>query len=243
MNTRPFLVLAAATLGLLVGSVSTFAHDEVKPHVRVSGVSTIEAKPDVMIWHLNVQNRGENLEEVAASHQSISTELLKTIKTFGVDEDAISSQRMTFGENWEYEQGRRFRNGFFASSQIIFRAAKLDQYDAMWGAFAKLPDVQVQNVSFDLKPETSIRLRNDARRQALRSARDKAADMAETLGSVIGRPMTIEDLSGDVDHFQPHAKAAGRAMALEMADGGGPSVNPGMIEIRAIVHVTFDLTH
>ena len=241
MRNRPFPILGALALAISFSASTALGHDENRPHVSVSGVATTEAKPEVMIWRLTAQNRGEDLEEVAKSHQSLSKSVLTTIKSFGVEEDAISSERMTFGENWEYEQGRRFRNGFFASSQIIFRSDKLEQYDIMWQAFAKLPEVQVQNVAFDLKPETSIRLRRDMRREALLSAREKARDMAETLGSSIAHPRTIEDLSGDVDHFQPQAKAAGRVMSLEMADGGGPSVNPGMIEIRARVQVTFDL--
>ena len=233
-------VVAAFVLALSCLNVP--ANELETPHVSVSGTATTSAKPELMVWRLSIQNKGERLEEVAEEHQLLSANVLKLIKSFDVEEKSIQSEQMRFGENWDYNQGSRKLAGYVASSQISFKSEDLDKYDSVWRSLSKHPEVQVGNVSFDLLPETRILLQNETRRHALLAARNKAEDMATTLHARIGHPLALEDISSATDSFQPLENSRGfKAMAMDIAPGPDDSISTGEIQIRMQVRAVFEL--
>jgi len=211
--------------------------DEGPPTITVTGTALTEVVPDQMIWQLRVQNKGPELEGVAAAHHELVGSVLELLKNEGVQEKETRTSRMTFGENRVYRQGTQYKEGYIASTNVTFTSTDLDAYTKMWMLLAGFEGVEVNNVSYDLADRITVQ--DETRREALRAAQRKAADLAEVLGATLGGPLHIVEQGSGV---RPLPLYSNKAMMME-ADAGAPppAQAPGQITIRMGIEAVFRL--
>ena len=149
------------------------------PHVTVYGTAVTQVVPDQMVWRLTIQNKGVALSSVAEGQTNSVEQVLAFLKHAGMRDADVQTADMVFGENWEYRNSSRVREGYFASTAVAFRTPNLNTYKTLWLGLAAIPDVSVEGVTYD--HSKCIEFQNETRRKALRKAKEKAADLAKTL--------------------------------------------------------------
>jgi len=208
------------------------------PTITVTGTAFTEVVPDQMIWHLRLQNKGPELPGVAEVHQQRVGSLLSLLKKEGIEEKELRTSRMTFGEHRVYRQGTQYKEGYIASTNVTFTSGDLDSYGELWILLSGIEGVEVHSVSYDL--EDRITVQDETRREALRAAHRKAADLAEVLGATLGGPLHIVEQGSGVRPLPRHSNVA---MRMDSEGGGGqaPAQAPGQITIRMGVEAVFRL--
>ena len=210
--------------------------DEGPPTITVTGTAFTEVVPDQMIWQLRVQNKGPELEGVAAAHHELVGSVLALLKQEGIEEKKTRTSRMTFGENRVYRQGTQYKEGYIASTSVTFTSTDLDAYTRMWMLLAGFEGVEVNSVSYDL--EDRITVQDETRREALRAAQRKAADLAAVLGATLGGPLHIMEQGSRV---RPLPSYSNKAMRMDAEAPPAPAQAPGQIVIRMGVEAVFRL--
>ena len=230
-----------ALLGSLALAAALPAGENQLPHVTVFGTATTEVTPDQTVWRLTVQNKGAKLAAVAEEHTKITQQVLGLLKQSGIKEADVQTSRMEFGENWEYRNQSRIKEGYFAATHVCFRTSNLAAYKPIWLGLAEISGVTVDGVYYDHSKR--IAYQNDTRRKALNLAKEKAAELAKTLGSEIGEPLAIEeDLSVSEGWQQLSTSNAVNRSYQDRSDApDGAGLAPGTIPIRMRVKVTFRL--
>jgi len=223
-------------LGLFL-AVSSLADTVLPPHITVYGTATTEVVPNQMIWSLHVENRGHDLNTVAAEQTKIVQGVLDFLKQTGVESKSLQTSRMAFGENCS-----RTRDGYIASTDVSFKINQLDLYQPIWLGLAGMPAVSVQGVSYD--HTRRIDFQNETREKAIVAAKEKAASCARVLGVELGPPLALEE-------DQPATDVWGMGMANNMVNnlrampGAAPArdevVAPGTIPITIRVKAEFQL--
>lgn len=228
-------VLLALPLVLL--SAAPVSAEEGPPTIAVTGTAFTEVLPDEMVWQLRVQNKGPQLEAVAATHHERVGSVLALLKKEGIEEKETRTSRMTFGENRVYRQGTQYKEGYIASTHLTFSSTDLDAYTRMWTLLASFDGVEVNGVSYDLSDRITVQ--DETRREALRAAQKKAADLAAVLGATLGGPLHIAEQGSGA---RPLPSYSNKMMAME-SEGGATSVAqaPGQITIRMGVEAVFRL--
>jgi uncharacterized protein len=183
--------LFAAVLFILAGVVCAAAADDPLPHVSVFGTATTQVAPDQMVWHLTVQYKAGKLSSVADQQNKTVQQVLAFLKQTGVKDSEVQMSQMEFGENWEYINNSRVKQGYFASTVVSFRTSELGTYKPLWMGLAEIPGVTVNNVAYDHSKR--IEFQNETRQKALLAAKEKAETMAKALGSEIREPLAIEE--------------------------------------------------
>ncbi|MEW6368844.1 MAG: SIMPL domain-containing protein [Acidobacteriota bacterium] len=214
------------------------------PQVTVFGTATTQVTPDQMDWHLRVNNKGPKLPGVAEQHTTIVQQVMTLLKQCGIKDSDAQMSQMEFGENWEYRGESSVREGYFASTRISFRTREMATYRPLWLGLAEIPSLSVEGVNYDHSKR--IEYRNETRRKALLAAKEKAADMARTLGSEIAEPLRIEEDLSVSEGGWPGRNYASNTMAVEPGESTDPDavLVPGMVPIQARVKVSFRLvTH
>jgi uncharacterized protein len=228
-----------ALFGSLVLAATLAAAENDLPGVTVFGTATTHVTPDQMVWHLMASNRGLKLSSVAEQHTNIVQHVLSFLKEHGIKDSDLQSSQMEFGENWEYKNQSRVKEGYFASTQISFRTSDLATYKPLWLGLAETTGVTVEGVNYDHSKR--IIYQNETRQKALLAAKEKAADMAKTLGVEIAEPLRIEE---DLSVNDPWRSTASNSNQVAVEGGGGAeqeALAPGTIPIRVRVKVTFRL--
>ncbi len=226
-------------LSIFIAPALASADTALTPHIVVNGTAETLVRPDTLRWSLQVQHLGESLSAVADIHNQAVADVIDKIEESDVDEDDIQTSRMQFGENWEYVDSSRVRKGYSASTSVTFDIKDVDAYATLWQQFSEIRGVSVSRVSYDHSDRTE--LRHQARLDALKAARTKAADMAGALGADIGNPLVIEDEPSQ--SYSPLANTVGFADAEAMSRQRDNGIAVGQIAIRSRVRVTFALAN
>lgn len=231
-------VIAVGLMGSMVSLNAARAGETTLPSVTVFGTAVKEVVPDELNWSLTVHNQGANLGEVAKLHAALVARVLELLKEKGIDADDTQTADMRFGDNWEYRDNSRVKNGYFATTDVSFKMTDLGKYRDVWMGLAEVREVTVESVTLDSSKR--IETQNETRRKALEAARDKARDMAKTLGAEIGEPLAVEETQDVTDVWSnPLSNSLSRDDAGDSSGGGGFS--PGRIPVRIRVKVSFRL--
>lgn len=245
MHAQPRSVTPTRTTVLLWIIAAAFApaalgDEPAPPSVAVSGVATTEVVPDQLIWRIRIHNTGSKLSDVAAEHAIMVRATLEFLKRNDLEGADVQTSQMKFGENRECQNGSWIKQGYYADTEASFKLMAFDKYDALWIGLAELAGVSVDSVVFDHAKR--IEYQNETRRKALVAARDKAADLAHTLGAELGEPLSIEeDLAlYQTNNRNPYSNCVQFCDPREMAEPG-ETLAPGTIPIRMRVKAVFRL--
>jgi hypothetical protein len=228
-----FIFLAILTVNV------AFADEKEPPHVMVFGTATTDVVPNEMNWSVQVQTKGMKLDAVAQEHDTNVQKVLSLLKDSKLPDKDIQTPHMQFGENWEYKNSRRYRDGYVATTVITFKLHDFSLYKKLWLGLADMPSVSVESVSFD--NTNRIELQNSTRRKAIQAARQKATELAQAIGSEIAEPLFIEEEQMEIIRPMFNAAMNARAVAAPAGDEEGESLAPGTIPIKARVHASFRL--
>lgn len=206
------------------------------PQVRVQGKATKKVIPDEMRWRLQVQNKGMELSKVAEQHTQKVAELLAFLKKQKVETEKTKTSQMEFGENWNYRERQRVKEGYFARTSVTFSTSDFDSYKSTWLGLSKLGSVSVQGVNFHLADQEAEEQK--LKTAAVLDAKKRAEELAAPLGAKIAEPLLIEDSSRGGYH--PKALSYAEA-SFSSAPAQEPSTAAGQIKIESQVNVVFRL--
>jgi uncharacterized protein YggE len=228
------LLLAFAPLALAEDD------DEQPPLLTVSGEGEVQVPPDRAIVRFGVVAQSEEAAAAQEQVNELAAEVIDEIKDAGVADKHIQTTNLSLQPI--YDRGKssmgpdnvpRIR-AYRASYTVTVTVERIDNagnvIDAGLGAGAN----QFHGIQFTLKDDAAAR--QTALQKAAADARAKAKTISEAMGvGLVGVQSIDEGVS--FDHPRPrHA----RAMAAEAdAMGGGVSVQPGQLTVRATLTVRY----
>lgn len=218
-------------------SKAVIAHPEITPHVSVTGAAITEVEPDLIYWQLSVKNNAFTVEDVAAKHSALVTQVLRFLAKQSIKSNDIQTSNMQFNEKFKYEQRNTISDGFYASTQITFKLSDTNKYQQLWLGLSKLSNVSIQNVRFDTSERIAIQ--NETRVKALLAAKEKATVLAKSLNVDIGDPILIEEHSST-----PMSSNTMRIKSFSDMEGAALSSSSlalGKISIEMTVNAKFAL--
>ena len=225
--------------GLIIGILyfsGAQAADLSQPHITVFGEAQEKVAPDRIVWYLNINNRGMDLRDVADAHARIVAGVLTLLSQSGISEDEVQTSHMRFGENWNYRNSSRVKEGYFAATDITFKLTELDRYGDFWIKLSGYEHLSINNVTYEISDEEPYFQK--LRQEALLTAREKAHRMAQTLDADIGEPLAIEEETAAPE--SPYESV--RMLSVNAgAQEGKTALAPGKIALHCRVIVTYRL--
>jgi len=227
----------------LITPTLVLAQDGLQPNtVTVSGIATVEHRPDRAVLHLAVESFAASASAASAENSKKMRDVLDMIVAAGIGRDQIRT--IGFSVTPEYERqsdstrtegddrvvGYRVRNTIEVIIDDLERVG-----DLIGGALAAGAN-RVTQLSFRLRDPDA------ARREALVQAVERARGEAETIARSVGRelgPVLSATTRGAFP--RPQIMAARSALAPTADFSAAPPVEPGMIEVRAEVDLIFSL--
>jgi len=207
-------------------SSTILAHEIDQPHVAVYGTSTIEVKPNVMLWGLVVESKGVDLNKVSKAHSKTVKSVLGVIKENAIEKSSLQTSNMNFGENKVYRNDSLIKEGYRASTTLSFKLKDFDGYEPLWQALSKIKGVSIDGIRYDHSDRIS--LRNRARKKALLVAKDKANSLADIMEMGIGETIVISE----VENPYSRSRESNFAEIVRGVDGSGSAgISPGTISI------------
>ncbi|AWI26892.1 SIMPL domain-containing protein [Flavobacterium pallidum] len=224
------------TLLLFAMLFATFAQAQERqiPLLTVNGEGKIKVMPDQASISVSVVSTGVKSAEVKKENDAKVDGVLKFIQKMNIAKEDYQTQRVSLYDNYDYEKKK---HNYQATQTINILLKDLSRYDALMEG---LVDMGVNNISgIEFKTSKLEMYKSEARKAAIKSARDKAQDYVMALGQSLGEAFTVIDNS-QVDYPRPMYNQMAMAK-MEMADGGNQTLATGEIEIMANVSVSYVL--
>ena len=244
--TRKLLVIVA--LLLMSVSSASFAEDT-RPLLRsisTNGEAIVYVTPDEAIVNFGVQTFNASLDKSKSDNDDESAKLLKAVKALGIEEKHIQTDQLQVTIQYkDYNRGGHGNiEGYMASRSYSVKLKDVKLLDKLVDAALKNGANQFHGISFQT---TELRKhRDEARKLAIKAAKEKAVALAGELEMKVGKPRTISE-SGSFYYSGGYGGGRFNNMAQNsVQNNAGPGddsqVTPlGQIAVSANVSVTFDM--
>jgi len=231
-------ITALIAAAMLVSSIAMAA--EAPPRtVSTSGEAVVYVAPDEVVLNLGVEMFDPQLDRAKTMNDEACERLLKAIKEMKIEEKHIQTSNMDVEVRYKDHNRPSFGiEGYYTrrSYSVILKDVKL---------FEKLVDAALKNganrlMGFEFRTTQLRQHRDEARKLAIKAAKEKAVALAAELECKVGKPRSISESSGSSWGWN-RTNFAQNATQFGAGGEGGETMPVRQIGIRANVSVTFDL--
>jgi hypothetical protein len=202
------------------------------PQVTVSGEGKIKVTPDQALITVSIETKGTKAADVKKENDIAVEKVLQFVKRMKLPKEDVLTQRVNLYPNYDYEKKK---HNYLANQTIVILLKDLSKYDELSEGLIDNGVNRIENVEF--KSSKLEQLQSDARKAAMKDAKQKAEDYVSVLNQKIGKALLINDNS-QAYYPQPMYKGAMMAMA-DGAEAPRETLAIGEIEVIANVTVSF----
>lgn len=225
---------------MLVGCAQAQETTSAQRQVRVVGESTVTTAPDQATVRFGIVSQAETAEEARAKNATASKNAMNTVRELDVPDEKMRMDALRLRPQREYnpQTETREKTGYKASRQVVVTLSDLAQLPRLVARVVQEGANRLEDIEYGLSDRTEAR--NEALKEAARSARDKADLLAEALNATVGSVQQIEEQSFGVDQPSPRVEQYAKS-AQDRAAPEPEAYAAGEIEVSATVEVTFGL--
>lgn len=205
------------------------------PQISISGEGKIKTTPDQVEVTVGFFNSGKDAKEVKNINDDVVNKVIKFLKQSGIPSTDFKTTNVSLYKNYDYKS--KIYN-FQASQSLMLTLNDLSQYDVIMNG---LNEAGVNSISgIEFKSSKLKEIEREARKIAIKDAKEKAEDYASVLGQKVGKALTITDNS-QPNFVQPYYRDMVMAVALKEESQPRETLAVGELEIKANVSVIFVL--
>ncbi len=234
--------LAAATLLALPLAVPVHAveitHVAQGPVIEFAVSESVEVTPDIARISAGVTTEALSATDAARQNATAMRAVVDALREIGIAERDIQTSRITLSPRYDYEQTSRrqeFR-GYQASNRVSVRLREIERVSSVLDALIEAGATDLSGPDWSIQDPVPHQIQ--ARAQAMRSAAERAREMAALAGYNNARLLQVsEGLAFD----RPVPMAPMRMM--ETASDTAPPVVPGEVETGVTLQLTYELVN
>ena len=223
-----------------------------RPKITVNGEAVVKVQPDEIIITFGIETWDKNIMIAKEENNKIMKKAVAVIKEAGIQDKDIQTDYLSieprYGDNYE----KRNFIGYFVRNTLVVTLAEPDKVEDLVTGVLQSGVNYIHNINF--QTTEFKKYREQARELALNAAKEKAEEMAATLGQGIGNPIQINE-GYDGSNWWYYSSWNGWAYGgrsnymsqnvmqnIESASGEiSETIALGKISIKANVTVTFEL--
>lgn len=236
-----FLIAVSAILILFVciPALSNWG-DSFSPSrtMSVSAQGKTTATPDLAEISFSVVSQGVNPKTLETTNNSKMSDVMKFIKSQGIDDKDITTTAYDLSPNYKYDQNSNtsYITGYTFTQTLSLKIHDLSKVADVISGLTPLGVNQIGGVNFTFNnPDDFVKI---ARADAITKAETKAKEMASESGVSLGKIINI----GENMVYQPYVvQNTNIKMMASTAQSSVPTIAPGSQDITDNVSITYQL--
>lgn len=252
-STRPLIALVASMA--LVGCGTSLAqtsaapsttghsmghsmnHNSIQPEttLTVSASGDVARAPDMATITLGVQTEADSASAAMPQNASKMDGVYAALAAAGIAERDMQTSNLSLQPRYDYSNRDGSPPqvvGYTASNQVTVKVRNLDNLGQTLDAIVADGGNTISGLSFGLQDPSEAR--DEARRNAMTKAMERANLYAEAAGYTVARIVTIDEASSDRGGPVP-------MMAMRAESDNSTQISGGEVGYEVTVNVTFEL--
>ncbi|RJR25977.1 DUF541 domain-containing protein [Candidatus Microgenomates bacterium] len=221
----------AGPISFSVNSVSTTKTD----FFTVTGEGESVVKPDIAMVSVGVQTNGSTVKTVQNNLNTNINEVIKALKSLGVDEKDIKTTGYSIHPAYDWTSGRQKITGYNASTNLSIKVRNIDKVNEVIDTASEKGANVIGNISFDV--DDRAKAEDEARKEAVEEAKRKASEAAKTAGFRLGKIVSYSEDKGD----SPRPVAYDSMRLESMAKEAQTDIQTGSTEIKITVTLGYEI--
>jgi len=242
LSNRLFIVFAILLVGVLgFWTAKVFIDFQSLPNnypreITVSGEGRTFAVPDIALIQLGVVTEGSKIGDVVKENTEKMNNILKEIKTLGIEEKDIKTTTYNLAPRYEWtEDGKRIFKGYTLTQQISVKIRNFEKIGDVLEKTTEKGANLVGDLQFSIdEPE---KVRQEARKEAIERAKAKASQISTDSG------LKLVKLVNVYEDYYPRTYSDTLYKSLEATGGGEiaapPEIQPGEQEVTVTIYLTY----
>ena len=232
----------------LASDVQAGSTQAVQRTIQVSASDSVKVSPDMAELSLTICPQGATAQEAQAQAASELDALKAALAALGIDEKNIVASQVNIYARYDWSDYVEKIVGYQASIDITLRELTIDQANSAIPAIAGIEDTTLDGTRFYVS--TYDERYQEALVSALQVAQAKARVLAQAAGAQLGAVANVCENYDSQEYRYSSVQAKSEADTMAVAEaaaadtGAGNSsnmLNPGEIEIKASISVTYEL--
>ena len=248
--TMGIATVASTPSPALASDVQAGSTQAVQRTIQVSASDSVKVLPDMAELSLTICPQGATAQEAQAQAASELDALKAALAALGIDEKNIVASQVNIYARYDWSDYVEKIVGYQASIDITLKELTIDQANSAIPAIAGIEDTTLDGTRFYVS--TYDERYQEALVSALQVAQAKAQVLAQAAGAQLGAVANVCENydSQEYRYSSVQAKSEAATMAVTedaAADAGAGNsndmLNPGEIEIKASISVTYELAN
>lgn len=241
-------VLLIVFVALLIGERGYALSKQVsgsKPDnvISVSGTGKVKAVPDVAVINLGVVTQGKDAKEAQNAAADKINKITAFVKSLGVAKEDITTSQSNLNPRYDYQGGRSEIVGFDANYMVTVKVRGVDKNSEtankiLAGAIENGAN-QVYGSQYTIDDPDN--LKQEARKQAIEKAKQKAKELADAAGIKLGKVVSVQDGEGSYAPMPMYADKMAVGYGGAAAESIAPSMEPGSQDVMQTVTLVFEV--
>lgn len=212
------------------------------PTIQVTGTAEIQVVPDTATLSFTISKKNKSVAAAKKENDETVAKVTDLAKRSGIGATDVKTDYIRVkeakkrvkiqGSDDDYEE---VFDGYFVNRNLVIKLRDISKFETFLTA---LLDAGVDDVESVVFSSSELRKYKDqARAQAIRAAREKAAAIAKEIGQTIGKAVSIEEK--DIDGYRsPYVNSSSNSFSIDgESDPEADAV--GTISVKAQVEVSF----
>lgn len=217
--------------------------------ISVTGEAAVQVVPDEVVLTLGVESRNKDLKAVKNLRDRKMNDLIAAARSAGVAQKDIRTDYFNLQPEYEHSPtNQKAFVGYVQTTTVVLTLRDTSNFEALLTAIVQAGVEYIHGIDF--RTSELRKHRDEARNLAIKAANEKAVELASALNQKVGRPMSIQEgQSGWTSSYGSRWGRAGQNVSLNSLRAASDSapiqdtaLAPGMLNIRATVSATFELT-
>jgi uncharacterized protein YggE len=242
-NKLLFSLLFVAVVGLVIVAALRSGGERGQQQqnlLTVSGTHQLEVAPDQAVMTLQVLTNGTAAKDVSTENRQLLTQVMAALKAQGLTNTDIETTGVLLSPwtEWDPKSQTMIDKGYQQTTTLKVTVTDMETVGSVLDAAVNAGANSVQDISFELKPETEQRLKEQALADATADAAAKAQTLATAAHAHLGK---VASLSED-SYIQPWVYNSKTIMDATVAGAAAPTpISPEKVTLQVSVSMAYEL--
>jgi len=222
-----------------------------RPKIMVNGEAVVKVQPDQILITFGVETWDKDIIIAKQKNKEIMQKTMSVMKDFNISDKNIQTDYLSVEPRYEDNYIKKDLIGFFIRNTFVVTLSDPERVEDLVTEVLQSGVNFIHNINF--QTSEFKKYREQARELALNAAKEKAENMAATLGQLIGDPIQINEGYAGSDWWYYGSWSGwgyGRSSSMNQnvmqnvsnnTESISESIALGKISIKANVSVTFEL--
>ena len=203
----------------------------------IKGTGEVTVIPDTALISFGISKTSPTVQEAKNQVNEIANKITQDIKNLGVNVKDIKTTNYSINPQYDYRTSQQIVTGYSVDTNIEVKLQPIDKANQAIDAATKDGANQISGAQFTIDDSKEKELIREARKKAIKDAKEKARDLANAAGIRLGR---IVDIQEDAQNYpRPYMR---EFMAADKSTDSAPTeLNPGENKISTTVSLSYEI--